>query len=92
MVTLVGPPAGTVVGEVDGLETSQGAPVRPATKIVGEEKAKAYQLVLEYFPSPPVDCGNFEDADGRVVTEEALISLVRSEQSPLVVAGRLTSA
>ncbi len=39
-----------------------------ATEIVGEEKARAYQLMLEYFPSPPVDSGSFEDADDRVVT------------------------
>lgn len=39
-----------------------------ATEIVGEEEAKAYQLVLEYFPSPPVDSGTYQDADDRVVT------------------------
>ncbi len=38
-----------------------------AREIVGEEKAKAYQLVLEYFPAPPVDSGSFEEADERVI-------------------------
>jgi transcriptional regulator GlxA family with amidase domain len=36
-------------------------------QILGEEKAKGYQLVLEYDPQPPFDAGNFQKADERSI-------------------------
>jgi putative intracellular protease/amidase len=34
-----------------------------ASQIVGEEKAKAYQLFIEYEPKPPFDSGNINKAE-----------------------------
>jgi putative intracellular protease/amidase len=38
-----------------------------AAQIVGEEKAKAYQLILEYDPHPPFNAGNIEHADAETI-------------------------
>lgn len=34
-----------------------------ASQIVGEEKAKAYQLFIEYDPKPPFNSGNINESD-----------------------------
>jgi transcriptional regulator GlxA family with amidase domain len=36
-------------------------------KILGEEKAKAYQLFIEYDPNPPFNSGNLDKADSQTV-------------------------
>ena len=38
-----------------------------AAQIAGEEAAKAIQLVIEYDPQPPFDCGSVDKADPAVV-------------------------
>jgi putative intracellular protease/amidase len=38
-----------------------------ASQIVGEEKAKAYQLFIEYDPKPPFNSGNVNEADNLTI-------------------------
>jgi cyclohexyl-isocyanide hydratase len=38
-----------------------------AARIAGEHTAKAIQLVLEYDPQPPFDCGSVEKSDEQTV-------------------------
>jgi hypothetical protein len=36
-------------------------------QLIGTEKAKAYELVIEYDPQPPFKTGNFETADRQTI-------------------------
>ncbi|MBC6112409.1 DJ-1/PfpI family protein [Pedobacter fastidiosus] len=38
-----------------------------ASQIVGDEKAKAYQLFIEYDPKPPFNSGNIKEADSATI-------------------------
>lgn len=38
-----------------------------ASQIVGVDKAKAYQLLLEYDPKPPFNSGNINEADSEII-------------------------
>jgi putative intracellular protease/amidase len=38
-----------------------------ASQIVGEEKAKALQLLIEYDPKPPFNSGNIKEADSATI-------------------------
>jgi putative intracellular protease/amidase len=40
-----------------------------AEELVGEQAAKAIQLVLEYDPQPPHDCGSVEKSDPEIVEQ-----------------------
>ncbi len=48
-----------------------------ASKIVGEENAKAYQLFIEYDPKPPFHSGNIDEADPETI--ELAKKILRTE-------------
>ncbi len=64
-----------------------------ASQIVGEEKAKAYQLFIEYDPKPPFNSGNINEANTasielakKILTKEAkkdltILDIVKNVQS-----------
>jgi putative intracellular protease/amidase len=52
-----------------------------AARIVGEEAAKAIQLVLEYDPQPPFDCGSVEKSDPAAVEVIRAAVAAREAQS-----------
>jgi transcriptional regulator GlxA family with amidase domain len=52
-----------------------------AARIVGEEAAKAIQLVLEYDPQPPFDCGSVQKSDPAAVEVIRAAVAAREAQS-----------
>jgi transcriptional regulator GlxA family with amidase domain len=50
-----------------------------AARIAGEEAARAIQLVLEYDPQPPFDCGSVEKAPAETV--ELIRAAVRAREA-----------
>ena len=54
-------------------------------KIIGEEKAKAYQLFIEYDPNPPYNSGTITKADGETISlsKEILIKEAKKDLSLL---------
>ena len=64
-------------------------------QIVGQEKARAYQLAIEYFPDPPLGIRHIEEVDDstrtlaqKIMTDDArkdlsLLDIVRNAQSLL---------
>jgi putative intracellular protease/amidase len=52
-----------------------------SNKIVGEDETKAIQLAIEYDPQPIFDCGNYSNADEKIIkiAEKKLTKDVKKE-------------